>query len=862
MALKALLVVAASAPNMAQTLFFSEYAEGSSHNKFLEIFNPTNVQVSLDGYAYPSVANAPATEGVHEFWNAFDSGASVPAGGVYVICHGSADDSIKALCDEEHTYLSNGNDGYCLVQGTESNYTFIDCVGDFYGDPGSGWDVCGVSAATKDNTLVRKSTVTTGNGGDWTASAGTNEDDCEWLVEPKDTWNFLGSHAMGVASPLPPSLPPAPPLSPSAPPTPPTPRAPNVVDAQTLFFSEYAEGSSHNKFLEIFNPTNVQVSLDGYAYPSVANAPATEGVHEFWNAFDSGASVPAGGVYVICHGSADDSIKALCDEEHTYLSNGNDGYCLVQGTESNYTFIDCVGDFYGDPGSGWDVCGVSAATKDNTLVRKSTVTTGNGGDWTASAGTNEDDCEWLVEPKDTWNFLGSHAMGVASPLPPSLPPSMPPPSTPPPVAMPTTLFAINTNHSGSDGACYHSAREGEFVRVEGYVTGVSYDGFYMQDEVAAALYAGVWVYTGSGSSYLTNLTAGDKVGVEALVNEYYSLTELLVADTPAALVELLSTGHTPVPLATTTGAIGEGCTESGEAHEGLLVTVSGGVQLLSEANNYGEITIDDGSGPTQLEDSMLRTEAHLQSILGATSLTGQSVSSVTGVIKYAFSSFEIHPRDESDIVLVSPPPPLPPPPPTPPLAPLPPGGEYTPAVVFTTTLDGDMTTFDSAAYAANLAELVGVSPDSITLEISSVRRARALAAFTVTATVITASTAIADTIQITLAALSPEEASTALGVTVTAVEEPVVSSVVVIASPPPPTEPERTQEDAGKDLTDDDDNNVDEGGLNGGTIAAIVVACVLALVIGIAIGAMVFKRRKGKKASLGTAVPVEMVVHE
>ena len=131
-----------------------------------------------------------------------------------------------------------------------------------------------------------------------------------------------------------------------------------------------------------------------------------------------------------------DSIKALCDEEHTYLSNGNDGYCLVQGTESNYTFIDCVGDFYGDPGSGWDVCGVSAATKDNTLVRKSTVTTGNGGDWTASAGTNEVDCEWLVEPKNTWNFLGSHAMGVASPLPPSLP-----------AVWPAPILMISSRHS-------------------------------------------------------------------------------------------------------------------------------------------------------------------------------------------------------------------------------------------------------------------------------------------------------------------------------------------------------------------------------------------------------------------------------
>ena len=35
-----------------------------------------------------------------------------------------------------------------------NDYAILDCIGDWYGDPGSGWDVCGVSAATKDQRLL------------------------------------------------------------------------------------------------------------------------------------------------------------------------------------------------------------------------------------------------------------------------------------------------------------------------------------------------------------------------------------------------------------------------------------------------------------------------------------------------------------------------------------------------------------------------------------------------------------------------------------------------------------------------------------------------------------------------------------
>ena len=50
-----------------------------------------------------------------------------------------------------------------------------------------------------------------------------------------------------------------------------------VASAQCgLFFSEYAEGSSNNKYLEIYNPT-VRTSLLMVRFPSVGNAPTTPG---------------------------------------------------------------------------------------------------------------------------------------------------------------------------------------------------------------------------------------------------------------------------------------------------------------------------------------------------------------------------------------------------------------------------------------------------------------------------------------------------------------------------------------------------------------------------------------------------------
>jgi len=186
------------------------------------------------------------------------------------------------------------------------------------------------------------------------------------------------------------------------------PDAPDPVDETTIFISEYAEGSSNNKYLEIYNPTGAEVDLTQYAFPNVSNAPTTTGDFEYWNEFPAGAKVAAGGVYVIAHPQADASILAKADHEFRYLSNGNDGFKLVKGTRFNFTVIDVLGDWQGDPGSGgWDVAGTNNATKDNTLVRKPSIKKGNS-NWDNSRGTDATNSEWIVYDNNTWTYLGGH----------------------------------------------------------------------------------------------------------------------------------------------------------------------------------------------------------------------------------------------------------------------------------------------------------------------------------------------------------------------------------------------------------------------------------------------------------------------
>jgi len=178
-------------------------------------------------------------------------------------------------------------------------------------------------------------------------------------------------------------------------------------DPANLFFSEYAEGSSNNKYLEIYNASEDWVELNAYSLSSCSNG-CNDGVS--WDypdnvTFEGDIWLEPGDVYVVCHGSSDDIILAECDQTFTYLSNGDDVFALTQ--IGSGTILDIIGTIGDDPGSGWEVAGVNNATKDHTLVRDALVSSGNGGDWEQSAG-NVDMSEWVVLDQNTWSYLGSH----------------------------------------------------------------------------------------------------------------------------------------------------------------------------------------------------------------------------------------------------------------------------------------------------------------------------------------------------------------------------------------------------------------------------------------------------------------------
>ncbi|WP_407271237.1 DUF6359 domain-containing protein [Radiobacillus sp. PE A8.2] len=172
------LSVPVSASTTSDGLIISEYIEGSSFNKALEIYNGTGADVDLSAYTLEVYFNGKTTttpislEGV------------IANNDVYVVAHTSANDDIKAIADELTGSLSfNGDDAIVL----KHNDTIIDSFGQVGVDPGSSWD-----GLTADNTLVRNASILSGD----TNSTDAFDPNIEWDVYDKDTVTNLGSHTI------------------------------------------------------------------------------------------------------------------------------------------------------------------------------------------------------------------------------------------------------------------------------------------------------------------------------------------------------------------------------------------------------------------------------------------------------------------------------------------------------------------------------------------------------------------------------------------------------------------------------------------------------------------------------------------
>jgi len=184
---------------------------------------------------------------------------------------------------------------------------------------------------------------------------------------------------------------------------------PSVASAASsdLFFSEYVEGSSNNKALEIYNGTGAPVNLgtDGYSVQMFFNGSATAGL-----TINLTGTVANGDVFVLANAAASAPILAVADQTNgAGWFNGDDAVVLRKGT----TVLDVIGQVGVDPGTEWG-SGLTS-TADNTLRRKPAVTDGdpNGSDAFDPA------VEWDGFATDTFGGLGSHN-GVVVTCPTSL----------------------------------------------------------------------------------------------------------------------------------------------------------------------------------------------------------------------------------------------------------------------------------------------------------------------------------------------------------------------------------------------------------------------------------------------------------
>ena len=181
-------LLAPFSPVCAQTsdLFISEYVEGSSNNKALEIFNGTADDIELSDYHILRFSNG-STSSTTISLNAH----TMEPGSVYVIVNEFADADLLAMAQQTSSELNfNGNDSLVLKRGS----LVVDSFGRVGEDPGTAWTCPG--GTTLNQTLRRLPAICNGD---------TVIDDefnpcLEYEFYSVDTFDGLGDHFSDCAS--------------------------------------------------------------------------------------------------------------------------------------------------------------------------------------------------------------------------------------------------------------------------------------------------------------------------------------------------------------------------------------------------------------------------------------------------------------------------------------------------------------------------------------------------------------------------------------------------------------------------------------------------------------------------------------
>ena len=410
-----------------------------------------------------------------------------------------------------------------------------------------------------------------------------------------------------------------------------------------LMISEYVEGSSYNKAVELYNSGTGSIDLSSYELNFYFNGNTAPG-----KTIPLSGSLVAGETYVVAHSSADPELANLAQLLNGgSWFNGDDAITL----EQSGTVIDSVGQVGTDPGSYWGTN--TLKTQDMSLRRNGVAFDTNVLD------TFDPTTSWTGSFMDDFSDLGVFSGGNTQPGGVEFG-----------ACNDDATFIHDIQGVGTESSMQNSPVVVEAIVVGDFQGSEQLNGFFVQEEsndhdMDSKTSEGLFIYEGN---YEVSLSAGDKVRVAGTVQEFGGKTQL------TNITDLLVCGSgfniqpTILNLPLTN-------VDELESYEGMLVSFNQQLIVTENYNlsRYGELVLSGNERlyqPTQLfrpgtQAQQLSVENALNRIILDDGQTGQNpaqvvyptgglsadntvrsgdkVSSLVGILDEAFAAYRIQP---------------------------------------------------------------------------------------------------------------------------------------------------------------------------------------------------------------------------
>ncbi|MBK7265157.1 MAG: lamin tail domain-containing protein [Ignavibacteriales bacterium] len=174
-------------PGVPTDLIISEYVEGSSFNKYIEVYNGTGAVIDLSDYElrlFSAASTLPTSQILT---------GNLADNTTIVFKHGSSTLYLGTATAYNTVINYNGDDQVAIFKVSTASY--VDIFGRIGTDPGTAWTGDG-GYSTENKTLRRKSSVTQGVSAN--PASGFPTLTTEWDLFDSDNISGLGSHSISV----------------------------------------------------------------------------------------------------------------------------------------------------------------------------------------------------------------------------------------------------------------------------------------------------------------------------------------------------------------------------------------------------------------------------------------------------------------------------------------------------------------------------------------------------------------------------------------------------------------------------------------------------------------------------------------